>query len=960
MQSLLTFFIPIRCAFGAKIISSALGRMGGACLESDRVINRLLKAQGNIHFLSATVHDFSEEDEACPPNFALLIEVTADGGGEATLGRVAQALELPFDQGDERSLASFFPTHCGQGRQETLIGFLKRHYLHASSDCGHTSGLCFQGTPGLSVKRIRDENRLADAAFAEIRHVDPNLPALQRLEKLRACLTINKSYAEALNPPPSPLAQAAIDDLRDKAAPKPPLKRIKLWFRTLPLTLGLGVLVYMLMPVLFWALVFGAAFLAFLIVTLVIVPLRLSETSERPSEIFIKPKTYRALANQENRSALNHMVAVSTMKQGLFRRFLIRLGFFTIGYLVDNHYKAGQLNTLSSIHFARWLRIPGTRKLVFLSNYSGSWEGYLEDFVTKANWGLNMIWGNCVGYPRTRWLLYGGASKGDPFKRWARRQQIPTGYWFTAYPDLTTHDICRNTTIQALLSRGETPQEARELLHLLGQTSVPEAALETHEIQSLAFGGLGRFRSSRALALDLSHIERPDRMRALYDFILKSVGYGEVARGQLRLQMAFTHEGFEKLGLFNGFSESHRHRFSPAFEDGMNSLSRAAILGDQPLSDQPPWSWGSQDNPAHMLVLCYGRTEQEVENCCRQIESKAKLAGVRIAYSLATSLPTTLGKAAETTEAFGFRDGISQPLIKGTARCAKADDPSNTVNPGEFILGYADNNGVRPASFGVPADRDTEQLLPAFRGEGQARFHDFGRNGSYLVVRQLAQDVAAFNRYCTKAANKARAQGYRMAHADWIKAKMLGRWPDGRSLVRHPHERAPSPGIKVQPDNDFSFYEEDPHGLACPMGAHIRRANPRDMLTSKGDTQTQIKINNRRRLLRVGRPYGTGDEVTDTAEQGLLFMCLNGDIERQFEFVQQSWLGKDSFGNLRGEVDPLSHREGRRGRRFTIQHPGRNLELKGLPQFVEVRGGGYFFLPSRSALRYLRDQIGTV
>jgi deferrochelatase/peroxidase EfeB len=178
-----------------------------------------------------------------------------------------------------------------------------------------------------------------------------------------------------------------------------------------------------------------------------------------------------------------------------------------------------------------------------------------------------------------------------------------------------------------------------------------------------------------------------------------------------------------------------------------------------------------------------------------------------------------------------------------------------------------------------------------------------------------------------------------------IAAKLVGRWRDGTSLARYPD----CPGTRIDPqaapDNDFLFGEEDPTGSRCPFGAHIRRANPRDGL-APGSREQHAVVNNHR-MLRVGRSYGA-----QTDERGLLFMCVNVDIERQFEFVQQSWILNPQFAGLEDEADPLLG-NGAPQRRFTLQAEGARLRLGNLADFVRMRGGGYYFLPGRTAYRFL-------
>jgi deferrochelatase/peroxidase EfeB len=189
--------------------------------------------------------------------------------------------------------------------------------------------------------------------------------------------------------------------------------------------------------------------------------------------------------------------------------------------------------------------------------------------------------------------------------------------------------------------------------------------------------------------------------------------------------------------------------------------------------------------------------------------------------------------------------------------------------------------------------------------------------------------------------------------AHWIVAKMVGRWRDGTSLVRYPHR--PGTGWdgkqKAAPDNEFLFGAEDPQGQRCPFGAHIRRGNPRESLVPT--SMEQLDITNRHRILRVGRgftPEGSGDP--DEKKPGLLFMCLNGDIERQFEFIQQTWAMALQFHGLENEVDPLLTR-GKITGRMTVPTASGPLMLRDFKDCVRMRGGGYFFVPGRRALDWL-------
>jgi deferrochelatase/peroxidase EfeB len=237
--------------------------------------------------------------------------------------------------------------------------------------------------------------------------------------------------------------------------------------------------------------------------------------------------------------------------------------------------------------------------------------------------------------------------------------------------------------------------------------------------------------------------------------------------------------------------------------------------------------------------------------------------------------------------------------------------------------------------------------FPDFSGARASAPRDLGRNGSFLVIRQLEQDVAGFNAHADALARQLQPsfQGERI-DGRWVAARMVGRWQDGSSLSRHPF----APGGKA--DNDFLYGVDDPQGVRCPYGAHIRRAFPRDSLSP--EHKDQLSISNRHRLMRRGRAYAATQGAERT--EGLVFMCLSADIERQFEFVQQTWLSSTTFHGMAGEIDPIASGRSRPaagGGAFTIQTPAGPVTMRNVQSFVTVRNGGYFFLPSRAALRFL-------
>ena len=174
------------------------------------------------------------------------------------------------------------------------------------------------------------------------------------------------------------------------------------------------------------------------------------------------------LALLEDHDATNQFTVIGTLKPGWFRRSTLVFLLWVVNWTTRHFYNRGRLARVSTIHFARWVFMDNKKRLVFASNYDASLEGYMDDFINKVGFGLNLVFGNGVGYPRTKFLISGGAKNEQQFKYVLRRHELPTDVWYNAHPGLTALDRHRNTLIRAGLEKSSlSDSEARNWLQLI-------------------------------------------------------------------------------------------------------------------------------------------------------------------------------------------------------------------------------------------------------------------------------------------------------------------------------------------------------------------------------------------------------------------------------------------------------------------------------------------------------------
>lgn len=399
------------------------------------------------------------------------------------------------------------------------------------------------------------------------------------------------------------------------------------------------------------------------------------------------------------------------------------------------------------------------------------------------------------------------------------------------------------------------------------------------------------------------------------------------------LNIAVTFKGLMALGL----PASSLISFPTPFAEGM--AKRKILLGDEGDSDPSKWDKVWQDSNTddkkaiHLWLAIFAANENKRDSYYNQLNKLLGRGGMSVlGFEDAGLLKDPKTEKYLTTEHFGYRDGIADVEFKGMpfphvdGRGKLMPDGSwAPLATGEFLLGYPDESPEWPVA-----------PMP----------HTLARNGTFMAVRKLHQNVASFRKYLDK-------QGKKFPGGkELLAAKFVGRWRDGTPLTLSPDKEDSALSADDNRNNSFN-YKDDMDGHRCPMGAHIRRMNPRDAMIFS-------KLADRRRIIRRGFPYGPytpeNQPVNDADEHGIMFLAINSNIERQFEFVQQQWVhyGNDFFQG--DDKDPLVGSNEGKGK-MVIQGDSRTDRpphiCTGLPSFVNTRGGDYFFIPSLTALRQI-------
>ncbi|MGW0767362.1 Dyp-type peroxidase [Streptomyces sp. NPDC002676] len=404
--------------------------------------------------------------------------------------------------------------------------------------------------------------------------------------------------------------------------------------------------------------------------------------------------------------------------------------------------------------------------------------------------------------------------------------------------------------------------------------------------------------------------------------------------------LSLTYPGIQHLtGKEQIFDEVPTNSTVECFVQG--SAVRADALGDKGRNDPKYWIFGADHRPVIHAVLTIaaddkGRHDAEV-NRQTQAASRAGIVGVHIQPG------ATLPGKRKGKEHFGFKDGVSEPYVKGF------DDPAEAkggrmIPASEFVLG---------ADQGTP--------LP----DGAPAWMKFG---SFQVVRRLAQDVPGWWAQVDTELQKLRDAKVvdENTRSEWLAARMVGRWRCGASVAKYPTK----PPSGTEADNDLSFVDDE-DGIVTPLWSHLRKSAPRDGLYDKGE-HVDEKFMDVRRIIRRGIPYGAPfDPANDEGggpddERGLVFVCYQADLARQFEFIQTDWVNDPKFPHLpeeqekehlpgpdamiSGQLPEITNGEVSFESQVNGDRRTTKLQFK---TFVTTEGSVYAFTPSIGTLRGL-------
>lgn len=576
------------------------------------------------------------------------------------------------------------------------------------------------------------------------------------------------------------------------------------------------------------------------------------------------------------------------------------------------------LTSLHYVHFARFVPTPDWRALQVITSFDGEFDAYVLDFVLAIGDQFETILSYVKDRPRSR-------VKDFPAEFLAFIRANNLGYegagggnidLYSAYPEKTVIDIIGASGIGS------------------GAVDATFVDVDRSDVQANLLRGIGAhhawhcaFRSG-ATGLARNFVAEMVDGRNGAPQVTSDAPWDGGLRPAYALTLGFTYAGLLAMGI----SDQDRAAMELAhvsFVAGPDGIDTATANGDVDASSPDYWQLGGP-HPVDIVVSVYGDTEADVSKWSEAVLARARVHQLSVVGKpwLAHALLDQRYPGHHFVH-FGYADGLSQPQLAIRGTCERAPHLQPLANVGEFLLGanYPNVYGGRDSLGGL-----SPQLA---------------QNATFAAFRIMEQDVVSFEALLEEAATKHKVP------AEWIAAKIMGRWRDGTPVSIAPDEQ---PQKVSAPANNFDYLPTDEHkgtpddsvGARCPIGAHIRRMNPRSSIVA-GRPHS-------RRLLRRGLPYGPKFDPSkshDGQARGLIGVFLCADLNRQFEFILRQWAqGDRATAGLVGEQDPLLGAQ-TLAAEYRIPLPaGDDIVLK-LPRLVTTVGSVYLFMPGIAGLRYL-------
>jgi Dyp-type peroxidase family len=614
-------------------------------------------------------------------------------------------------------------------------------------------------------------------------------------------------------------------------------------------------------------------------------------------------------------------------------------------YLDSNrHAIQDALCRLRYVHFARFLPTPGwnanpppvVAALQVITEFDGELDAYVLDFAMVIGDEFDHILefvknrpplpvrDNPAAFVKFISDHNVGFEKGG-------HEGVPV---YSAYADRTVIDIVGSG---GLLPRADDP---------------PAAKVIRSDVQANVLQGLNM---AHACHFGLKITESSGARAFLRDLMAGASGLPTLSHGErwvggdrpaYALTVGLTYHGLDRIGLSATDDAAFKASFR-AFVDGPEEPTNARLHGDIGDSDPKNWRLGGSRKRVNLLVSLYADDEAELARQTVALRQGLAARGLTEVVALRADALVTPTSVDNRYVHFGFVDGLSQPRL---AIDDEADDGC-TMQPrsgvGEFLLG-SDYRNVYGGADSLGG------LNPAL-----------AQNATFAALRIMRQDVAAFERLQDEASTRHRVS------REWLAARLMGRWQDGTPLAQSPDTPRPAANPRDRDNFDYAPSERNPvatdddQGLRCPVGAHIRRLNPRSASVA-GKPYS-------RRLLRRGMPYGpeykqaTADDKT---ERGLVGLFLCADLDRQFEFMLRQWAqGDQAAHGIRAQQDPII------GAQTTLAdevkgeapHPmtgtfriprdaGQPDIVLDMPRLVTTVGSAYLFMPGLAGLAFLSQE----